>query len=332
MPCGNTSKLTSFPTALRSVTLKRGDMMSFKNELHHAIQFRPGTQKREVKASEGRQMSHRIYSYAERDALHDLANNFSHWVRENRPDLRHVKDITYEDKMGFLESCRARGCTPATVRAYENRLDKLGYCCNRTYPSSRLDYMERSYCRETQRDRDRYEERIRTQVMTREDYNRLHDSCTRSSRGRDGLELGREFGLRAREIVTVRVEDVREDRLVVHGKGGRDRELPIETQGQRDLLDRLVRGRDPEERLIPICVGSYENYVRDHLHRSGLDEKYPDTGQHSIRKMCAQERYFEERGRGLSPEEAASEVTKWLGHGADRADLIEVYLAGVYGR
>lgn len=306
--------------------------MSFRNELHNAIVFTPGTSKREQKNLEGRSMSWRIYSYSERDALHGMANRFATWAKEERPELRHVRDITYEDKAAFLESCRTQGCSPATLRAYEDRLDKIGHCCNHMYKSSNVTYMSESYCRTVQRDRDRYEYRVRTQVMTPEHYSAIRSTCTRECVSRDALDLSREFGLRAREAVSVRVEDVREDALHVIGKGGREREIPVVTEQQKNLLNRLMQGRTLEERLCPVTTGTYQNYLRDHMIRAGVSDEYPQTGNHSIRKMWAQEQYVLCRNKGLSPEESAGVVTQLLGHGSNRGDLIEVYLKEVYGK
>lgn len=306
--------------------------MSFKNELHFAIDFKPGTQKRETKAMEGRGMSSRVYSFAERDALHDTVNSFARWMKTNHPEVRHARELTYDHKAEYLMDCRSRGCSPATLRSYENRLDKLAHCCNAKYKSSHLDYMERSWCRTVQSDRDRFEYRVRTQVMTPEHYDRVRDTCTRSCGSRDALDLARAFGLRSREAVSVRVEDVRPDCLHVVGKGGREREIPITTSQQRDLLDRLCRDRNPGDRLAPAGLGTYQNYVRNHLERAGLSDAYPDTGTHSIRKLWAREQYFDCRSRGMTPDEAASAVTVLLGHGADRKDLVEIYLGEVVGK
>ncbi len=73
--------------------------------------------------------------------------------------------------------------------------------------------------------------------------------------------LGREAGLRRAEIAQVHTDDLDGDRLIVHGKGGKDRVVPLSPM-LVDALSRHPRGwvfprpSDPSQHLTPRAVGA----------------------------------------------------------------------------
>ena len=117
-----------------------------------------------------------------------------------------------------------------------------------------------------------------------------------NERIRASLELQRVFGLRREECLKFQPHFAdRGDKLVLKAswcKGGREREVPIRTQEQRDVLDRAHRlaGRGsmiPSERSYINQVKLYERQTA----AAGLHKL------HGLRHAYAQERYKELTGR-----------------------------------
>lgn len=157
------------------------------------------------------------------------------------------------------------------------------------------------------------------------DLDKISDERIRAS-----LELQRVFGLRREECLKLQPHFAdRGDRLVLKAswcKGGREREIPIRTQEQREALDRAHRlaGRGsmiPSERSYIDQVRLYERQTA----ASGLHKL------HGLRHAYAQQRYRELTGweapaaggkvsTELTPEEKAVDrearltISRELGH------------------
>ena len=170
--------------------------------------------------------------------------------------------------------------------------------------------------------------------MTRGDLDKVRDEYVRAS-----LELQRAFGLRREESLKLQPHLAdRGDRLVLKAswcKGGRDREIPIRTESQRDVLNAALRlaGRGsmiPGERSYVEQVKVYERQTA----AAGLHRL------HGLRHAYAQARYKELTGReapaaggkpaaSLTPEEKATDrearmtISRELGHA--RRQVVSVY-------
>ena len=163
-------------------------------------------------------------------------------------------------------------------------------------------------------------------------------------------ELRREFGLRAQEAMKFQhAYATREpDRIRLAEswcKGGRYREVPVTTDRQRDLLDRVGRLQESEPKnrhghrsMIP-SHRTFDSYYREYnvaRHAAGLPG-------HELRHAWAQERFeqiagfppplaggpkYSELGRDdqLRWEEAAGMVNRELGHGEGRQDITATYI------
>ena len=167
------------------------------------------------------------------------------------------------------------------------------------------------------------------------DLDRISDERIRGS-----LDLQRVFGLRREECLKFQPHYAdRGDRLVLKAswcKGGREREVPIRTQEQRDVLERAHRlaGRGsmiPSERSYIDQVKFYERQTA----AAGLHKL------HGLRHAYAQQRYRELTGREapaaggkvsaeLTPGEKAVDrqarltISRELGH--HRESVSAVYL------
>ena len=171
--------------------------------------------------------------------------------------------------------------------------------------------------------------------LMHDDLDKVKDAHIRAS-----LELQRAFGLRREECLKLQPHFAdRGDKLVLKAswcKGGREREVPIRTEGQREVLDRAHRlaghgSMIPSGRSYVEQVKLYERQtVAAGLHKL-----------HGLRHAYAQERYKELTGRaapaaGGKPSakltreekvldrEARMTISWELGHG--REQITAVYL------
>ena len=90
------------------------------------------------------------------------------------------------------------------------------------------------------------------ETLSREEIDRLEDAAS-SERDKLVVRVLGDTGLRASELLGLRVKDLiqrdRQNLLRVTGKGSRDRLVPV-PPGDMRRLQRLVRGRDREERVF----------------------------------------------------------------------------------
>ena len=164
-------------------------------------------------------------------------------------------------------------------------------------------------------------------------------AAVRDARVRLSLELQAAFGLRREEAIKFRVAHAdRGDRIALMAswcKGGRARTVPVSTDAQRELLDRIhaFAGKDslirPDEKYVQ-QMGRFERDTR----RAGIPKS------HRLRHGYAQRRYRELTGfpcaaaggksvRGMTREErrldafARQTIAGELGHA--RIDVVAVY-------
>ena len=160
----------------------------------------------------------------------------------------------------------------------------------------------------------------------------------RSEHVRLSVQLQRACGLRREEAMKIDVAWAdRGDRLVLKGswtKGGRPREIPIDTKAQRDLLDH-VKAFTQGGSLIP-AGSSYVEHLKLYENQTaaaGLERL------HGLRHAYAQERYEKltqrlapaaggKKSGELSAEEkkldyeARMQISKELGHGREAVTVI----------
>lgn len=267
----------------------------------------------------------RIVSYADRDALRDTAFDFGKFCRAN--GIKWIKDITPEVANKWIEQKANSGCKLSTLKAYASRLDKLG----------RLTHDVLGYDVNFKADKDKLKERqtadekIRTVKMERDDLNRALDGMKGKSQSKIAIQLSAAFGLRVSETVKIKAEHIDMQKGILHiigAKGGRDRDIMIRTDAQRDVLKELLsRDKGKGEYLLTVKADSVNKALSRAFEKLDITT-YKDhkTGLHSIRKLYATERYNELRDRGMSHKTAWGHVSEELGHGRDREDLFKVYV------
>lgn len=307
--------------------------MNLSEQLRRSIDFRPGLKKRETKANirsnlkaagldPKRTQDWRVYSAADAKALIQMASQFGRYA-QHELGIKHARDLRLEHAEKFLEDRRKDGCTQSTLNKYAERLRHLSECVNHTYKSAAIDFSRLKAP-------DAPQAPIREQ-MTQEQYVAVMN-CMTQSKSKDGVRLAWNFALRVGSITEFEVRDVDFERnlfTVYRDKGGKTRKLPIETEEQRELLTRLIAGKGPHDKLIDLKQGSINKTLRRNMERSGICQNLlkEKTGIHSIRKLTAQERYDKHKKAGRSKRDAAGDVSQYLGHGRNRKDIRDTYIA-----
>jgi integrase len=178
-------------------------------------------------------------------------------------------------------------------------------------------------------------ETSKAQVLVDDNLQAIPDSFVRAS-----LQLQAVFGLRREEAIKLQPSYADQgDKLILKGswtKGGRPREIPIRTEAQRQLLQKLHQlvGKGsliPPQRTYIEQLRVYER----HTLRAGLHKL------HGLRHAYAQQRYLELTGwpaplaggptrKQLTPEQreideqARLQIAHELGHG--RTQITTIYL------
>jgi site-specific recombinase XerD len=156
----------------------------------------------------------------------------------------------------------------------------------------------------------------RARALTRDQVRRLLDHVAGDQRLELLVWLAYGCGLRCREIGTLEVGDVDLDRgeLTVHGKGGKDRTVPIAAPVQ-DVLERYLATLPADARTDRLVRHAYtaggrpvgETYVSKLLSGAMRAAGLEDTG-HSLRHTFATTLLEASDGRDLRP------VSRMLGH------------------
>lgn len=80
----------------------------------------------------------RIFSYADRSNLVDLAAGFSEYMKQAHPQIKEVRHITTDHVQGFL-AAKSSTVTQATLSQYGSRFAKLERLVNDSYKSCKDD-------------------------------------------------------------------------------------------------------------------------------------------------------------------------------------------------
>lgn len=144
------------------------------------------------------------------------------------------------------------------------------------------------------------------------------------------LKVGLTLGLRIHEFYKMRTSQIREalktGEIIVKGKGGLVRTLPITNEERALLGDILNEVKSDNDRLFVKKnekthrkMRALEEYIRES--RKGTDKRYV---YHSLRHSYAQKLHSRLTSQGLSDLEARTIVSTRLGHG--RVCISDIYL------
>lgn len=286
---------------------------NLKYQLKTAIEnnFKEGMDKHSIKQTGG--TGAKIFSYSDRDNLINFTGNFANWMKSNNPEVKMAKDINSKHVQGFLNS-KSNNCSRATLKQYVAKANKMAKLINNTY-NQNLKFNVVAPASKSSN------QVIRNKQMEANHYNKLINGM-RDGNGKNALLITKNFGLRVSEVTKLQNRDIDLNKgviRVVGGKGGRDREVPIRTQEQRQVAEQLkatvVQGTD---RIVPIKPNSVNMALSRAMDKIGVGSEYSDTGIHSIRKLYAQEQYNYYRNSGMEVNKALGEVSRDLGHSIQR--------------
>lgn len=241
------------------------------------------------KRNEGKEAG--LYSIDRIENLRDFTKQFSNYMKENYPDVRLVKNITTEHMQSFLNS-NSNKWTERTAQEYITNFYKLDSLMQKTYNTKAIEHnLIVPNCHQSV---------TRDIAMDRRDLQTLRNSYTArdsKSAGRDAIELSYRFGLRIKEIARLNTKNIDIDNKVIRvregGKNGKHRDVPIRDRDLNYAKDLKNRG---EGYLFNVKEDSINRSIRNELKRVGLNKKYDNTTNHSIRKLYATERMEELRG------------------------------------
>jgi integrase len=148
------------------------------------------------------------------------------------------------------------------------------------------------------------------------------------------LELGRHQGLRIHE--TIRLDRstaeiaIRTGELIVKGKGGLVRTVPVSDRGREILteaIQEINRGEKifvaPTEKAHEV-IKSTQDFIYNHRDKYAEMERESEITYHGARHTFAREEYEKRIAEGKSEEEARQEVAELLGHGRDSVTRIYI--------
>lgn len=304
--------------------------MNLKRQLYVAVEksCKFGADKHSAKHQENINKSN-IYSYADRRNLLNIYSQFSNFVKENYTEVKLCKNLNYMHIQSFLDY-KAKTCNHETLKCYHSAFNKLGYIINSCYHTNTnlTGYVLPPILNNS---------KIRSSSMAKEDFKKIESYLNNSNGyGKIGLQIAKMTGMRAEEICKLKYKDIQMGEntarvRVVDGKGKRNREIPITKIQDVNYLKTIVNTTtNINERVCAIQSDSLNRAIRRALYAVGLNTTYTDTTIHSIRKMYAQDLYADLREQGYTPQQAWGEVSRNLGHGENRQDLLKVYLSNVY--
>ncbi|MDK0628322.1 integrase domain-containing protein [Clostridium perfringens] len=285
--------------------------------------FKEGMDKHSIKA-DGQMNGTRIFSYADRENLKDVASNFSNYMKENHSEIKMVKDIKPEHIQNFLNS-KANNCSRKTLEQYGSKFNKLENLVNSTYGTnaSYKGFVVPATVEQT---------KIRNVAMSKSDFKKLENGFSNSkSSAKEAIQLTSKLGLRVSECTKLQGRDINLEKGTVHvadGKGGRDRDVKIRPE-DKGYFANLKASVGDRERICPVQNDSINKAVQRQMERVGIANKYQDTSIHAIRKMYAQEQYDRYREQGLEINQALGQVSVDLGHSENRLELMREYVLDI---
>ena len=146
---------------------------------------------------------------------------------------------------------------------------------------------------------------------------------------RSVLILARDAGLRIHEAHKIDTASaraaIRNGKLHVIGKGGRERDVPVRGQVQ-DVLERALSVTEPGQKLFVengVLTHNAIKEVQDWIYNHRDESSH--VSAHGLRHHFAQNMYKELRAIGVPVLEAKLQVSEWLGH--SRAEVTDIYLS-----
>jgi len=280
--------------------------------------FKAGMDKHSVKHA-GEMNGTRIFSYADRSNLVDLASGFSEYMKQEHPQIKEIRQISPDHVQGFLAT-KSSTTTQATLDQYGSRFNKLERLVNDSYKSCSVDFHSVVVPSST-----KCSGKVRTQMLAPSDYQTLLNHTTNTNL-RNALVLSYSAGLRASECSKIKASDwhaASGTLTIVDSKGKRSREVKVPQQ-HIPAVNAVMSSS--QGRICNCQTESLQKAFRRQLVACGLADTYKNGAFHTARKAYATNLYKECRNQGMSVQSSLSAVSKSLGHGANRNDLMKQYI------
>lgn len=280
--------------------------------------FKAGMDKHSVKHA-GEMNGTRIFSYADRSNLVDLASGFSEYMKQEHPNIREIRQIKPDHVQGFL-AAKSSTATQATLDQYGSRFNKLERLVNDSYKSCSVDFHSVVVPSST-----KCSGKVRTQMLAPSDYHTLLNNTTNTNL-HNALVLSYCAGLRASECSKVKSTDwhaASGTLTIVDSKGKRSREVKVPQQ-HIPAVNAVMSSS--QGRICNCQTESLQKAFRRQLVACGLADTYKNGAFHMTRKAYATQLFKDCRQQGMSVQSSLSAVSKSLGHGANRNDLMKQYI------
>jgi len=256
-----------------------------------------------------------IYSYRTADQYRDVAKDVMHYAKENF-GVKDIERLTSEHVQAYLESKIADGIKYSTFQNYAAAIEKLEVALNQY---AKTHETGNTYKFDLADIRKEAQEVLERSQVTRayEDPKSLIENI-QNDVFKTIATAQYEGGFRISELNHMSEKNFQENNtfLVISGKGGKDREVPL-SQETYENLKALV---DKSGGKFEFDINAYRNELKQAAERS--DQPY--TGSHGLRWSFAQEKFSELMQQGKTYEQSLQIVSNLLGH--ERPDITEHYL------
>lgn len=288
--------------------------------------FKPGMDKHSIKQSEG--SDHRIYSYAARDDMISFSKNFAHYMKENFPEIKQVREITVEHINSFLAS--RTGVTEKTIRHDTSCFNKLQLVCSRKFGLKDLDWKSDRVVPTVEK------ERIRDAVFSDKQISLLKEyfATKGDSNGKTAFDIALRTSCRVSEIIKLQARDLKVSPdgtgilSIVDSKGKRSRDIEL-TKSDVSFFKDIIGDKKGNERLVPLRANSVNQYLHRACEKLGFTNiTTAKTGYHSLRKATIRA-FYKEHLPELGAKKCKEVCMERLGHSATRSDLIKTYLGNI---
>lgn len=264
-----------------------------------------------------------VFSYKERSSLLKTGYQLGNYLKENYPDVKNISDIEPNMVQGFLNH-KANTNNSNSLTTIKSSLNKLDKVSTRRYKSK-----ENSFMIDVQKPKTTCPNNIRLNVnVEASDKEKILAAMENSrSKANDLIRLASDQMLRVEAITNMRVQDFDfENKLIriVDDKGGRDNIVPMRNP---ELCKKICGVLSPNERITKLRPDSINRQFKRLAKKAGIT-KFEDakTGMHAWRKStaCAIARHYKDIG--YNREDILSKISKELGHGTSRRDVLKKYL------
>lgn len=274
----------------------------------------------------GQDTTSTVFSYKERAALLKIGYQLGNYLKDNYPKVEQVADIAPPMIQSFLnhKANSNNSNSLVTIKSSLSKLDKVS--------SKRFESKTASFMVDVKKPKTECVNNIRKNVnTTKNDWEKIEQAMEGSrSKANILIRLAKEYGMRVEALTNMRVSDFDFANRIVHivdDKGGRDRTISMTNV---DICRGVCGTLGANERITKLRPSSVNKQFGRLTEKAGINAKYKDakTGIHSLRKQAACDLACDLRAKGMDREDILSTVSKWLGHGTSRRDVLKKYLNG----